>query len=421
MDRSGAVRAAIVVTGSELVRGDRPDLNGPFLARSLLERGVEPSALRIVGDVPEEIEAALREGLERDLLITSGGLGPTHDDRTVELLARATGRPLHVNGELEAAIERRSRAVAERMNRPYTDFAQGVRKQATVPAGALVVGLVGTAPALVLELESCVVVVLPGPPSELRPLWARALDTGPVQAALARARAPERRILRFYGVSESAVASALERAGGDGEGVEVTICARDSEIHVDLFSAPEARERALELESRLLEPIATHLYATTDVPIEDLVLQLCRERGLTVATAESCTGGLVAARLTSVPGSSDVFVGGIVAYANAVKESLLGVPAGLIASHGAVSAEAASAMAHGARERLGADLAVSVTGIAGPGGGTPEKPVGLVHLCAAGPEGERCREFVVTGDRDTLRRRAAVGALHLLRALVTKP
>ena len=192
-----------------------------------------------------------------------------------------------------------------------------------------------------------------------------------MQALLARAQAPERRVLRFYGASESAVASALAAAGGDGDGVEVTICARDSEIHVDLFSAPEARERALELESRLVEPIAGSLYATTATPIEELVLDLCRERGLTLATAESCTGGLVAVRLTSVPGSSAVFLGGIVAYANEVKESLLGVPAEVLAAYGAVSAETAVAMAHGARERLGADLAVSVTGIAGPGGGTP--------------------------------------------------
>jgi nicotinamide-nucleotide amidase len=379
---------------------------------------VEPAELRVVGDVPDELEAALRDGLRRDLLITSGGLGPTHDDRTVELLALATGRALRLDEELEAAIERRSRAVAERMKRPYADFVQGVRKQATVPDGALVVGLIGTAPALVLEVGSCVVVVLPGPPSELRPLWAGALEAPPLQARLARAEIPEHRVLRFYGVSESAVASALEAAGGDGDGVDVTICARDSEIHVDIYWARAADERMVELERRFVEPIARFLYATEETSVEEVVLELCRERALTLATAESCTGGLVAGRLTSVPGASDVFLGGVVAYANAVKEAELGVTAAALAAHGAVSAETAVAMARGAREQLGADVAVSVTGIAGPGGGTPEKPVGLVYLCASGPEVERARDFVVTGDRETVRARAAVAALHLLRALV---
>jgi nicotinamide-nucleotide amidase len=359
-------------------------------------------------------------GLEHDVLVTSGGLGPTHDDRTVELLAQAAGRPLQLDAALEARIESRSRAVAERLKRPYADFVPGVRKQATIPVGAVVAGLVGTAPALVLEVGGCVAVVLPGPPRELEPLWAAALETAPMRAVLARAEPPEHRVMRFYGVSESAVARALEVAGGDGDGVEMTICARDYEIHVDVFSRPEARERADELERRFVEPLAQYLYATGETPVEAVVLELCRGRSLTLATAESCTGGLVAARLTSVPGSSDVFVGGVVAYANAVKEAELGVPASVLEAHGAVSSETAAAMARGARERLGADLAVSVTGIAGPGGGTPEKPVGLVYLCASGPDGERVQDFVVTGDRETVRGRAAVAALHLVRRLVTK-
>jgi nicotinamide-nucleotide amidase len=381
---------------------------------------MEPSEVRIVGDVASELEAALRSGLERDLLVTSGGLGPTHDDRTVELLAQAAGLPLRLDGALEEAIERRSRAVAERLGRPYADFAPGVRKQATVPEGAIVVGLIGTAPALVLETGGCVVVILPGPPRELQPLWADALGTAPVQELLARAVRPEHRVLRFFGVSESAVAKALEEAGGDGDGVEVTICAREFEIHVDLYSRPEARERALALESRLVEPIAEYLFATAEMTVEETVLDLCRERGLTLATAESCTGGLVAARLTSVPGSSDVFLGGVVAYANAVKESELGVPGEVLEAHGAVSAETAAAMAHGARDRLGADVAVSVTGIAGPGGGTPEKPVGLVYIYASGPGGDKTLDFVVSGDRETVRARATVSALHLVRRLVTE-
>ena len=201
--------------------------------------------------------------------------------------------------------------------------------------------------------------------------------------------APERRALRLYGVSESAVAQALAEAGGDGDGVEVTICARDFEIHVDLFVEPGAEARADELEAAFAEPLSEWVFTHDDGADRGARAALCRERGLTLATAESCTGGLVAARLTSVPGSSDVFLGGVVSYANEVKARALGVPEEVLREHGAVSAETAAAMAAGARARLGADVAVAVTGIAGPGGGTAEKPVGLVYLHASGPDGER--------------------------------
>jgi nicotinamide-nucleotide amidase len=412
-------RGAILVTGSELVRGDRADKNGPYLAQSLLSLGIDPVEVRIVGDAPAELERALKSGLEHELLVVSGGLGPTHDDRTVELLARAAGRPLVLHEALENRIATWTRQVALRLRRPYKEFAAGVHKQASVPDGAVVAGLAGTAPALVLELPGCVAVTLPGPPRELQALWPVVVQTEPLQRLLARATPSERRILRLYGVSESAVAAALAEAGGDGEGVEVTICARDFEIHVDLVVDPGAEERADTLEKALVAPLEQFVFAHDAAPIEQLVLSLCRVRGLTLATAESCTGGLVAARLTSVPGSSDVFVGGVVAYANEVKASALGVPAEVLAAHGAVSAETAAAMAQGARARLGADLAVAVTGIAGPAGGSAEKPVGLVHLHIAGPDGERAVDFTSPGDRETVRARSAVAALHLIHSFVT--
>jgi nicotinamide-nucleotide amidase len=241
-----------------------------------------------------------------------------------------------------------------------------------------------------------------------------------VQRVFACTRPPERRVLRFFGVSESAVAQALAEAGGDGNGVEATICARDFEIHVDLFAEPGADEQAGELEARLLSPLERYLFARDERPIEEHVLALCRSLGFKLAAAESCTGGLVAARLTSVPGASDVFVGGIVAYANEVKAAELGVPTAVLTEHGAVSAQTASAMAAGARARLGADVAVSVTGIAGPDGGTPEKPVGLVFMHAEGPDGGRGLEFNFPGDRETIRARSAVVALHLIRRVVSE-
>jgi len=413
-------RGVVVVTGSELVRGERTDLNGPFLAGELLRLGIEPARILIVGDDAAELEGALREGLHADLCLVSGGLGPTHDDRTVELLARAAGRGLSVDRELEAEIQRFSRGIAERLRRPYADFALGVSKQATLPDGALVIGIAGTAPGLVLETDGAVAVALPGPPSELQRLWQPALASAPVQAVVARAVVPERRVLRLYGAGESTVAQALAEAGGEGDGVSATICARDFEIHVDLLAEPEARERVDELTGELVARLEPYLFALDERPVEELVLDLCRERGLTLATAESCTGGLVAARLTAVAGSSDVFRGGVVAYANEVKAGELGVPEQLLERYGAVSAEVAAAMAAGARGRLGADVALAATGVAGPGGGTPEKPVGLVYLHAEGPGGEQALELSLPGGRSAVRARSTVAALHLLRQLLSQ-
>lgn len=413
-------RAAVVVTGSELVRGERTDLNGPFFAQEALSLGLDPARIEIVGDRPEELEDALRRGLAADICFVSGGLGPTHDDRTVEFVARVTGRALAVDAGLEAQIEGISRSFAERTKRPYADFAAGVTKQATLPDGALCLGLAGTAPGLVVDTGSCVVVVLPGPPGELRRLWPRALESDPVRRVLARAQPPSRHVLRFFGASESAVASALADAGGDGDGVEATICARDFEIHVDLYAEPGAEGRARELADALRAPLERYVFSEDDRRIEEIVLELCRANGLTLATAESCTGGLVSGRLTSVPGASDVFRGGVVAYSDELKTRLLGVPAEVLAEHGAVSAETAAALAHGARERLGADVGLAVTGVAGPGGGTAEKPVGLVFLHAAAPGGERALEFSVPGDRQAIRARTAVSALHLVRRLLTQ-
>jgi nicotinamide-nucleotide amidase len=413
-------RGFVVVTGSELVRGDRTDLNGPFLAGELLRLGLEPARIAIVGDDPVELEAALAEGLDADLCLVSGGLGPTHDDRTVELVARAAGRELVVDEELEAEIEQISRAIAERLGRPYADFAEGVRKQATLPRGALVLGIAGTAPGLALETDRGAAVVLPGPPTELQRLWPRALEIPAVRAVLSRARVPGRRVLRFYGASESEIARALAESGGEGGGVSATICARDFEIHLDLVVDEEGRGRADELSAALRERAGRHLFAEDERLVEELVLAACRERGLTLATAESCTGGLVAARLTSVADSSDAFLGGVVAYANEIKTRELGVSAEVLERYGAVSPEAASAMAAGARTRLAADVAVAVTGVAGPGGGTDEKPVGLVYLHAEGPDGALARELNLPGDRGAIRGRSAVAALHLVRTLLAR-
>lgn len=413
-------RAAIVVTGSELVRGERTDANGPFYAREALALGLVPERITIVGDDPADLEAALHAALDADVCLVSGGLGPTHDDRTVELVARVAGAPLRVDDKLATHIEGVSRRIAERLRRSYTEFAPGVTKQATVPEGATVIGIAGTAPGLVLPTDGCVFVVLPGPPGELKRLWPAAVASGPVQAVLARTTAPGRRVLRFFGVSESAVARALAEAGGDGDGVEATICARDFEIHVDLVVEPSADARADELAAALRAPLERYLFSEDERTIAAIVLDLCRARGLRLATAESCTGGLVSARLTDVPGASDVLAGAVVAYGDEVKTSELGVPETLIAEHGAVSAEVATAMALGVCTQLGVDVGIGVTGVAGPDGGTPDKPVGLVHYAVATPDGDHAEEFSFPGDREAIRSRATVASLHLARRMLTR-
>jgi nicotinamide-nucleotide amidase len=411
-------RAAIVVTGSELVRGEREDRNGPFLAAEAVRLGLEPDRITIVGDRPEDLERALREGFAADLCLVSGGLGPTHDDRTVEYVAHVAGRELVVDEGLEREIEAVSRMIAERLGRPYSDFTTGVRKQATLPEGALSLGLAGTAPGVVLDANGCVAVVLPGPPRELRRLWPRALETEPVRRVLERAPARGRVVLRFFGTPESAVAEALAEAGGDGDGVEATICAREFEIHLDLVVEPGAEGRAAALADSLRGALGKYLFSEDERSVAEIVLDLCRARGLTLATAESCTGGLVAARLTTVPGSSEVFLGSVVAYSDGVKQEGLGVPREILEQHGAVSAEAAAAMARGAQKRLGADVAVAVTGVAGPGGGTEQKPVGLVFVHAIAPGGEEARRTELPGDREMVRGRATAAALHLVRRLL---
>jgi len=410
--------AAVVVTGSELLRAEITDQNGPFLARELSRLGLLCRRITIVGDDAALLEVAIEDGLEADLCLISGGLGPTHDDRTIELLARVTGKKLSVDSGLERAIDLVGRRYARNVGSTYHAYKEGVRKQASIPEGAHVLGLAGTAPGVALDLDGRVAIALPGPPYELQKLWPAALESTPLKRLLERVPPFETRTLRFYGLSESTLAAALENAGGDGRGVTVTICARDRELMAELFIDPGAEARADELEAALAAAGPDTLFARDERPIEQIVLELARERGMRLATAESCTGGLVGARLTEVPGASDVFLGAVVAYANEVKESALGVKTETLSEHGAVSAECALELAQGARRALGADIAVSVTGIAGPDGGSAEKPVGLVFFCAASEKETLAQEIRFSGDRDQIRRYATVAALHLLRRLL---
>src|ERR687891_587564 len=356
----GRPRAVVVLTGSELVRGDKADGNGAFLARELTRLGLEPARILLVGDEPGELERAAREA----------------------------GRELRVDERLAKEIEAVSRGVAERLGRPYGDFAPGVRKQASLPDGAVSLGLAGRPPAVLLERDGRVGVALPGPPAELRRLWPLVVASEPFARVVARAERPRHTVLRLFGPSESAVARVLEEEGGEGDGLDVTVCAQELEIRVDLFARGGGEDRAGQVAAALRERFERELFAEDERTVGELVLGRCRELGLRLATAESCTGGLVGARLTDVAGASQAYAGGVVAYSDELKTRLLGVPAETLDRHGAVSAETARAMADGARAALGADVAVAVTGVAGPGGGAAPKPGGPVYVHATPPAAE---------------------------------
>jgi nicotinamide-nucleotide amidase len=408
--------AAILLTGSELLRGVISDLNAAHLARRLEAIGFDMQRTLLVGDPIEQIEQGVRELTgSHDLVVTSGGLGPTHDDRTVEALANVAGRPLEVDEGVLAQITSWTDGVADRMGFPHGRFEAGNRKQARIPQGASVLGLAGTAPGLVMEVDGSVVVVLPGVPSELRRLWEMAPAHAGLAALMARADPRERWLIRTYGIGESHVADLFAEAGGDADGVETSICARNYEVEIDIRAEPTAMLEADALWKALRGSLGEFAFTTDERPVAEIVLDQARAQSLTLATAESCTGGMVASELTAIAGSSDAFVGAAVTYSNQLKRDLLDVPEPLLEEHGAVSAEVAEAMADGARARLGADLAVSVTGVAGPGGGSAEKPVGLVYLHVSAPWGPRSREMRWGGARVDVRQRAAVAALHLMR------
>jgi nicotinamide-nucleotide amidase len=423
-----SVRAGIVVTGTEVLTGRVVDSNGPWLAERLRELGVEIAHVAVVGDRPDDIAGALRffrdEGM--DLIVTSGGLGPTADDLTASVVGDFQGRP----SALDAALEERIWAVVDALRSRWPNIdAEALRasnrKQAMVPDGATVVEPVGTAPGLVVPppdgRSTPTIVVLPGPPRELQPMWAAAATTPAFAAAVAGRTEYRQRTLRLYGIPESEIAVTLRRADADHglEGLEITTCLRRGEVEVVTRYEPELEARYDAFERTVRERHPDTLFSDDGATVDEQVATLLRTRSWTIATAESCTGGMLVARLTDAPGASAYVQGGIVAYADGVKIAAAGVDASLIAEHGAVSAPVADALADGARTRLGADVGVGVTGIAGPGGATPEKPVGLVFLSVAGPDGARLtRRVHLPGSRFDVRDRTTTIALHMVRRLL---
>ncbi|GAB3033094.1 competence/damage-inducible protein A [Mycobacterium bourgelatii] len=417
-----SARAGIVVTGTEVLTGRVQDRNGPWIADRLLELGIELAHITICGDRPADIEAQLRFMADQgvDLIITSGGLGPTADDMTVEVVARFCGRDLVLDEELELRI---ANILKKLMGRNpafdpgnFESIRAANRKQAVIPAGSQVIDPVGTAPGVVVPGKPAVM-VLPGPPRELQPMWHKAIQTPAAQEAIAGRTVYRQDTIRMFGLPESGLAETLRGAEASipgFEALEITTCLRRAEIEMVTRYEPDAADVYAQLTQLLRDKHGDQVFSEDGAQVDDIVAQLLTDRK--IATAESCTAGLLAARLTDRPGSSDYVMGGVVSYSNQAKQELLGVDPALIETHGAVSETVAEAMAAGALQRFGADTAVAITGIAGPGGGTEEKPVGTVCFTVKLGDGTTVtRTLRLPGNRSDIRERSTTVAMHLLR------
>jgi nicotinamide-nucleotide amidase len=404
--------AEIIATGSEMLTPERTDTNSLWLTEKLNSIGIEVKRKTIVGDDMERMEQALRDALGRaGLVITTGGLGPTEDDVTRGAIAAAVGREMYLDEDVVANIRAKFASFGREM--PEIN-----KRQAYVIQGAKVLpNPNGSAPGIFLEHEGTLVVALPGPPREMKPLFEQSVmprlreSAGGVRVA--------RRVMRVAGLGESALDELIAPIYTAYQNPQTTILFNRAEIEIHLAAQGQADEEADalldELAGKIADKLGPALFSRHGETMEEIIAQLLTAQGKTLATAESCTGGLIAERLTEIPGSSVFFMEGVVAYANEAKTRALNVPAELIAAHGAVSGQVAEAMAAGVKERAGTDFGVSVTGIAGPGGGTPEKPVGLVYIGLADAGGVTHRRLQFPGDRHLVRWRASQGALELLR------
>ncbi|MGI8461002.1 MAG: competence/damage-inducible protein A [Solirubrobacterales bacterium] len=416
-----SVRAGVIVTGTEVLTGRITDRNGPWISERLGELGAEVSQIIVVGDRPGDLEAALRffEGEGVDLVVTSGGLGPTADDLTAAVVADFAEREMELDEAMEARIHAILEGFARRMKFEADALREANRKQAMVPRGSIAIEPAGTAPGLVVPARDLVVIVLPGPPRELQAMWGPALATEPVRAVLDRTEPFIETTIRMFGIPESSLAQTLREIEQDVDlsPLEITTCLRRAEIVVDVRRHAADESLYETLVERLRDAHGRYLFSEDGSTIDEQVHELLS--GRSIGIAESCTAGLLAARITEPPGASAYFRGGVVAYSDEVKTDLLAVPEALIEEHGAVSPEVADAMADGAIERFGAELGIGVTGIAGPDGGSEEKPVGYVCVCVKDRSGDvLARDPVLPGNRADIRDRSATVALHMLRRLL---
>lgn len=406
------MKAEIIAVGSELLTPDRVDTNSLFLTAELNKLGIEVTRKGIVGDKREDVRDAFGQALARaDVVIASGGLGPTEDDLTREAAAELLGRKLESHPDVLLAIQERFRRIGRQM-------AEVNARQAMVPEGATVLeNLKGTAPGLWMEAGGHSLILLPGPPNELQAMFARQ-----VAERLAKRSGKVRQVtreLRVVGMPESDLDQRIAQIYTKYADVQTTILAAPGEIQIHLrawTADTQGIARVLdEMVERISMALAENVYTTKGESLEEVVAEALTLNTATISTAESCTGGLLAERLTRIPGSSNYFLGGVVSYSNELKSEWVDVPAEIIESRGAVSPEVAVALADGIRRRTGSTLGVGITGVAGPGGGTPEKPVGLVHIALADGSTPRERGLNFPGDRERVRWQASQSALDMVR------
>jgi nicotinamide-nucleotide amidase len=404
------MKAEIIAVGAELLTPDHTDTNSLYLTEKLNEAGFQVLFKTVVGDSEDDISEVLRSALRRSkIIVCTGGLGPTEDDLTRQAVARALGRPMNPDPDILEQLQQRFARRGQRM--------PGINeRQAQVIAGAEVLkNSHGTAPGMWIEEKGSYIVLLPGPPREVKPMFET--HVAPRVRELGRGRRLEKRSLHIAGLTESDVDSRVAPIYKDYSKVQTTILSSAGHIAIHLHQWLEASEEPSELEElakRIQEPLADAVFTTSDEPLEKIVGDILRDSRRTLAVAESCTAGMIGMRITRIPGSSDYFLGGILCYSNEVKQNLCGVPESVLRNHGAVSAEAAEALALGIRAALGSSIGLSITGIAGPSGGTNEKPVGLVYIGIA--DSERCQHTrgVMPGDRGIIRDRATFLALSVL-------
>lgn len=404
------MRAEIIVTGSELLAGGVLETNSLFLSEELLSLGIETAFKTVVGDDEKDIEYVLQQALLRaDIILITGGIGPTLDDITRKVIAKVTRRRLALSEDALKAIKTRL------IGREYSSAND---RQALIPMGGrLIPNPIGTAPGFFLEEDGKLIAALPGVPQEMEIMFQEGLR--PVLSERFGGRLfIKKRVLRTFGLSEAAVNEALGTIIKNNRPM-VGLAAKETGVDVRILARgqdPESAQSLIErIEAAVRERLKDSVYGVDGQTMEEIVGALLKQQRLTIAVAESCTGGLISKRLTDVPGSSEYFMRAAVVYSNRSKTEMLGVPEDVLQRHGAVSKETAAAMARGIKDAAATDIGLSVTGIAGPSGGSREKPVGLVYMALASRDGVRLEEHRFLGSRDQIRMKASQAALDMVR------